>query len=160
MWDPPPTLMMGSFCLFLSSSCVSILKCPMLKGRVQKILHWRWGEPPVAVPAPPQVDGNPDAPPPRPLQGRSEREFFVKWVGLSYWHCSWAKELQVQGPFLALCPVTPFAAILSLTPLFSVLPNTQILLSLTSSLRPSHHTYFLSLQMWCSWFLVLSLSFY
>ncbi|XP_014405313.1 PREDICTED: chromodomain-helicase-DNA-binding protein 3 isoform X7 [Myotis brandtii] len=70
--------------------------CPMLKGRVQKILHWRWGEPPVAVPAPPQVDGNPDAPPPRPLQGRSEREFFVKWVGLSYWHCSWAKELQLE----------------------------------------------------------------
>ncbi|KAJ1071675.1 hypothetical protein K5549_001967 [Capra hircus] len=61
-----------------------------------KILHWRWGEPPVAVPAPQQADGNPDAPPPRPLQGRSEREFFVKWVGLSYWHCSWAKELQLE----------------------------------------------------------------
>uniref|UniRef100_A0A4X1V6I5 Cytochrome b5 domain containing 1 n=1 Tax=Sus scrofa TaxID=9823 RepID=A0A4X1V6I5_PIG len=70
--------------------------CPVLKGRVQKILHWRWGEPPVAVPAPQQADGNPDAPPPRPLQGRSEREFFVKWVGLSYWHCSWAKELQLE----------------------------------------------------------------
>uniref|UniRef100_A0A8D1R3W7 Chromodomain helicase DNA binding protein 3 n=1 Tax=Sus scrofa TaxID=9823 RepID=A0A8D1R3W7_PIG len=71
-------------------------RCPVLKGRVQKILHWRWGEPPVAVPAPQQADGNPDAPPPRPLQGRSEREFFVKWVGLSYWHCSWAKELQLE----------------------------------------------------------------
>ncbi|XP_064438160.1 chromodomain-helicase-DNA-binding protein 3 isoform X7 [Mirounga angustirostris] len=70
--------------------------CPVLKGRVQKILHWRWGEPPVSVPAPQQADGSPDAPPPRPLQGRSEREFFVKWVGLSYWHCSWAKELQLE----------------------------------------------------------------
>nr|XP_044986605.1 chromodomain-helicase-DNA-binding protein 3 isoform X6 [Jaculus jaculus] len=70
--------------------------CPVLKGRVQKILHWRWGEPPVAMPAPQQADGNPDVPPPRPLQGRSEREFFVKWVGLSYWHCSWAKELQLE----------------------------------------------------------------
>ncbi|XP_021503877.1 chromodomain-helicase-DNA-binding protein 3 isoform X4 [Meriones unguiculatus] len=70
--------------------------CPVLKGRVQKILHWRWGEPPVAAPAPQQAAGNPDAPPPRPLQGRSEREFFVKWVGLSYWHCSWAKELQLE----------------------------------------------------------------
>lgn len=49
----------------------------------------------MAMPAP-QADGNPDAPPPRPLQGRSEREFFVKWVGLSYWHCSWAKELQLE----------------------------------------------------------------
>ncbi|XP_045149468.1 chromodomain-helicase-DNA-binding protein 3 isoform X6 [Echinops telfairi] len=70
--------------------------CPVLKGRVQKILHWRWGEPPVAVLAPQQTDGDPDAPAPRPLQGRSEREFFVKWVGLSYWHCSWAKELQLE----------------------------------------------------------------
>ncbi|XP_052053519.1 chromodomain-helicase-DNA-binding protein 3 isoform X4 [Apodemus sylvaticus] len=70
--------------------------CPVLKGRVQKILHWRWGEPPVAMPAPQPADGNPDGPPPRPLQGRSEREFFVKWVGLSYWHCSWAKELQLE----------------------------------------------------------------
>lgn len=93
----------GSPCLFPSFfSYVSILKCPVLKGRVQKILHWRWGEPPVAMPAPQQTDGNPDVPPPRPLQGRSEREFFVKWVGLSYWHCSWAKELQVQRLLLVL----------------------------------------------------------
>lgn len=55
----------------------------------------------MAVPAPQQADGDPDAPPPRVLQGRSEREFFVKWVGLSYWHCSWAKELQVQRPLLS-----------------------------------------------------------
>ncbi|KAL8177096.1 UNVERIFIED_CONTAM: choline dehydrogenase 3, partial [Gekko kuhli] len=70
--------------------------CPMLKGRVQKILHWRWGEPPtpVAVPTPP--DTKPEDPPPKNLQGRSEREFFVKWVGLSYWHCSWIKELQLE----------------------------------------------------------------
>ncbi|XP_043359576.1 chromodomain-helicase-DNA-binding protein 3 isoform X13 [Dermochelys coriacea] len=70
--------------------------CPVLKGRVQKILHWRWGEPPppVLVPRPPDAD--PDEPSPKALQGRSEREFFVKWVGQSYWHCSWAKELQLE----------------------------------------------------------------
>ncbi|KAM9111367.1 LOW QUALITY PROTEIN: chromodomain-helicase-DNA-binding protein 3 [Pangshura tecta] len=70
--------------------------CPVLKGRVQKILHWRWGEPPppVLVPRPP--DAAPDEPSPKALQGRSEREFFVKWVGQSYWHCSWAKELQLE----------------------------------------------------------------
>ncbi|XP_075764199.1 chromodomain-helicase-DNA-binding protein 3 isoform X2 [Pelodiscus sinensis] len=70
--------------------------CPVLKGRVQKILHWRWGEPPppVLVPRPP--DTGPDEPSPKALQGRSEREFFVKWVGQSYWHCSWAKELQLE----------------------------------------------------------------
>ncbi|KAF1426285.1 Chromodomain-helicase-DNA-binding protein 3, partial [Spheniscus humboldti] len=37
-----------------------------------------------------------DLGPPPALQGRSEREFFVKWVGLSYWHCSWIKELQLE----------------------------------------------------------------
>ncbi|XP_044273101.1 chromodomain-helicase-DNA-binding protein 3 isoform X2 [Varanus komodoensis] len=70
--------------------------CPMLKGRVQKILHWRWGEPPTPVAVPLPSDGNPDDPPSKSLQGRSEREFFVKWVGLSYWHCSWIKELQLE----------------------------------------------------------------
>lgn len=37
-------------------------------------------------------------PPPKPLEGIPEREFFVKWAGLSYWHCSWVKELQVRRP--------------------------------------------------------------
>ncbi|XP_054848530.1 chromodomain-helicase-DNA-binding protein 3 isoform X4 [Eublepharis macularius] len=70
--------------------------CPMLKGRVQKILHWRWGEPPTPVAVPLLSDTKPEDPPPKTLQGRSEREFFVKWVGLSYWHCSWIKELQLE----------------------------------------------------------------
>lgn len=70
-------------------------QCPVLKGRVQKILYWRWGEPPPPVAVPPP-EGPPEGPP-KVLQGRSEREFFVKWVGLSYWHCSWIKELQVPG---------------------------------------------------------------
>uniref|UniRef100_A0ABM5EJC5 Chromodomain-helicase-DNA-binding protein 3 isoform X5 n=1 Tax=Pogona vitticeps TaxID=103695 RepID=A0ABM5EJC5_9SAUR len=70
--------------------------CPMLKGRVQKILHWRWGEPPTSVAIPQPSDGNSEELPPKTMQGRSEREFFVKWVGLSYWHCSWIKELQLE----------------------------------------------------------------
>uniref|UniRef100_A0A8B9E783 DNA helicase n=4 Tax=Neognathae TaxID=8825 RepID=A0A8B9E783_ANSCY len=69
-------------------------QCPVLKGRVQKILYWRWGEPPPPVAVPPP-EGPPEGPP-KVLQGRSEREFFVKWVGLSYWHCSWIKELQLE----------------------------------------------------------------
>ncbi|KAI6058701.1 Chromodomain-helicase-DNA-binding protein 3 isoform X4 [Aix galericulata] len=69
-------------------------RCPVLKGRVQKILYWRWGEPPPPVAVPPP-EGPPEGPP-KVLQGRSEREFFVKWVGLSYWHCSWIKELQLE----------------------------------------------------------------
>ncbi|XP_078284169.1 chromodomain-helicase-DNA-binding protein 3-like, partial [Rhinoraja longicauda] len=70
--------------------------CPLLKGRVQKILHWRWGDPPLVVPAPRAPDDNPEDSPPKPLHGRPEREFFVKWAGLSYWHCSWVTELQLE----------------------------------------------------------------
>ncbi|KAG8431523.1 hypothetical protein GDO86_018422 [Hymenochirus boettgeri] len=70
--------------------------CPPLKGRVQKILHWRWGVPPEGMPPPKTADTTPEEEPPRALHGRSEREFFVKWAGLSYWHCSWITELQLE----------------------------------------------------------------
>ncbi|XP_047453618.1 chromodomain-helicase-DNA-binding protein 3 isoform X3 [Mugil cephalus] len=71
-------------------------KCPPIKGRVQKILHWRWGEPPTPIPVPPAPDAPPDAPPPPPMKGRAEREFFVKLTGQSYWHCTWITELQLE----------------------------------------------------------------
>lgn len=83
----------------LTLNMVTILcsQCPPLKGKVQRILHWRWTEPPapfvVGLPGP---EVEPGMPPPRPLEGIPEREFFVKWAGLSYWHCSWVKELQVR----------------------------------------------------------------
>ncbi|XP_072314760.1 chromodomain-helicase-DNA-binding protein 3 isoform X2 [Eucyclogobius newberryi] len=70
--------------------------CPPIKGRVQKILHWRWGEPPPPIPVTPAPDAPPDAPPPPPMKGRPEREFFVKFAGLSYWHCTWITELQLE----------------------------------------------------------------
>lgn len=70
--------------------------CPPIKGRVQKILHWRWGEPPPPIPVPPSPDAPPDAPPPPPMKGRAEREFFVKLACQSYWHCTWITELQLE----------------------------------------------------------------
>uniref|UniRef100_A0A8C3JQ32 Chromodomain helicase DNA binding protein 5 n=1 Tax=Calidris pygmaea TaxID=425635 RepID=A0A8C3JQ32_9CHAR len=72
--------------------------CPPLKGKVQRILHWAWKEPPVAPlpPALPAPDAELALPPPKVLEGLPEREFFVKWAGLSYWHCSWVKELQLE----------------------------------------------------------------
>ncbi|MCJ8728074.1 hypothetical protein PDJAM_G00000090 [Pangasius djambal] len=71
-------------------------RCPPLKGKVQKVLTWRWGEapPPIPVPRPPDLPA--DAPDPPPLIGRKEREFFVKWCNMSYWHCSWVQELQLE----------------------------------------------------------------
>ncbi|XP_060132451.1 chromodomain-helicase-DNA-binding protein 5 [Zootoca vivipara] len=71
--------------------------CPPLKGKVQRILHWIWQEPPAPLaPALPSADLELAALPPKPLEGIPEREFFVKWAGLSYWHCSWVKELQLE----------------------------------------------------------------
>ncbi|XP_036966966.1 chromodomain-helicase-DNA-binding protein 3 isoform X1 [Acanthopagrus latus] len=70
--------------------------CLPIKGRVQKILHWRWGEPPAPIPVPPAPDAAPDAPLPPPMKGRAEREFFVKLTGQSYWHCTWITELQLE----------------------------------------------------------------
>uniref|UniRef100_A0A3Q3WYG3 Uncharacterized protein n=1 Tax=Mola mola TaxID=94237 RepID=A0A3Q3WYG3_MOLML len=71
--------------------------CPPLKGKVQKILHWTWGEPPLPAELPTGPDGKPGDPLSKPpLKGHPEREFFVKWAGLSYWHCSWVSELQLE----------------------------------------------------------------
>ncbi|XP_058487338.1 chromodomain-helicase-DNA-binding protein 5 isoform X2 [Solea solea] len=71
--------------------------CPPLKGKVQKILHWTWGEPPLPAELPAGPDGTPNDPLTKPpLKGHPEREFFVKWAGLSYWHCSWVSELQLE----------------------------------------------------------------
>uniref|UniRef100_A0A8B9PV72 Chromodomain helicase DNA binding protein 5 n=1 Tax=Apteryx owenii TaxID=8824 RepID=A0A8B9PV72_APTOW len=71
--------------------------CPPLKGKVQRILHWTWKEPPAPLPSVlPLPDAELAVPPPKALEGIPEREFFVKWAGLSYWHCSWVKELQLE----------------------------------------------------------------
>ncbi|XP_033492873.2 chromodomain-helicase-DNA-binding protein 4a isoform X1 [Epinephelus lanceolatus] len=70
--------------------------CPAMKGKVQKILTWRWGEAPAPTPVPRPPDLAADAPDPAPLAGRPEREFFAKWSNMSYWHCSWVTELQLE----------------------------------------------------------------
>ncbi|KAG9337690.1 hypothetical protein JZ751_028340, partial [Albula glossodonta] len=71
--------------------------CPPLKGKVQRILHWTWGDPPLPPELPPSTGGDPAVPMLKPpLKGHPERELFVKWAGLSYWHCSWVTELQLE----------------------------------------------------------------
>ncbi|XP_076863834.1 chromodomain-helicase-DNA-binding protein 5 isoform X2 [Brachyhypopomus gauderio] len=71
--------------------------CPPLKGKVQRILHWMWGDPPLPPEAPPSQDGEKvEGMSKPPLKGRPERLLFVKWAGLSYWHCSWVNELQLE----------------------------------------------------------------
>lgn len=75
--------------------CPRCLSAP-LKGKVQKVLTWRWGEAPPPMPVPRPADLPADAPDPPPMIGRKEREFFVKWSNMSYWHCSWVQELQLE----------------------------------------------------------------
>uniref|UniRef100_A0A671RE06 Chromodomain-helicase-DNA-binding protein 4-like n=1 Tax=Sinocyclocheilus anshuiensis TaxID=1608454 RepID=A0A671RE06_9TELE len=75
--------------------CPRCLSLP-LKGKVQKVLAWRWGEAPPPMPVPRPAELPADAPDPPPMIGRKEREFFVKWCNMSYWHCSWVQELQLE----------------------------------------------------------------
>ncbi|KAJ3597474.1 hypothetical protein NHX12_000997 [Muraenolepis orangiensis] len=70
--------------------------CPRCTGKVQKVLTWRWGDVPSPTPVPRPEHLPADAPDPPPLVGRREREFFVKWCNMSYWHCSWVQELQLE----------------------------------------------------------------
>ncbi|XP_052717900.1 chromodomain-helicase-DNA-binding protein Mi-2 homolog isoform X6 [Crassostrea angulata] len=94
--------------------------CEPLKGRVAKILTWRWTEPIQEEGKMEELDHtHPHLPAstrklmvknggkyePMDLQRLIElsnknrkplREFFVKWHDLSYWHCSWISELQLD----------------------------------------------------------------
>ncbi|CAB1454115.1 unnamed protein product [Pleuronectes platessa] len=70
--------------------------CAPMKGKIQKILTWRWGAPPSPTPVPRAPELAADAPDPSPLAGRPDREFFAKWSNMSYWHCSWVTELQLE----------------------------------------------------------------
>ncbi|XP_030750203.1 chromodomain-helicase-DNA-binding protein Mi-2 homolog isoform X2 [Sitophilus oryzae] len=61
--------------------------CPPLKGKVAKILTWRWVDVDVVTK---DKDGKDE------ITKHKRREFFVKWAELSYWHCSWITELQLD----------------------------------------------------------------
>ncbi|XP_059141483.1 chromodomain-helicase-DNA-binding protein 4-like isoform X2 [Physella acuta] len=66
--------------------------CKPLKGKVKKILTWRWCEPP-------KTDDELDHThhdPPKKQTLKPLREFFIKWADMSYWHCSWVSELQLD----------------------------------------------------------------
>ncbi|RZC42901.1 chromodomain-helicase-DNA-binding protein Mi-2 -like protein [Asbolus verrucosus] len=60
--------------------------CPPLKGKVSKVLTWRWIQD--------QPQATEDAT--KKMKPKRHREFFVKWHELSYWHCNWITELQLD----------------------------------------------------------------
>ncbi|XP_048580667.1 chromodomain-helicase-DNA-binding protein 4 isoform X2 [Nematostella vectensis] len=75
-------------------------KCPRcqsepLKGKVERILHWRW----VTLPIPPDYQAltpEGEEQKDKTVDTYTTREFFVKWREKSYWHCSWITELQIE----------------------------------------------------------------
>ncbi|XP_058826614.1 chromodomain-helicase-DNA-binding protein Mi-2 homolog [Topomyia yanbarensis] len=60
--------------------------CPPLQYRVQKILTWRWTTKPL----------DPNEPSTSKAQTTRRREYFVKFHEMSYWHCDWVTELQLD----------------------------------------------------------------
>ncbi|XP_078696084.1 chromodomain-helicase-DNA-binding protein 4-like isoform X5 [Branchiostoma floridae x Branchiostoma belcheri] len=78
--------------------------CEPLRGRVEKILHWHWFTPDPAPDIPSLSDLNmtceEDSQEAEALrkkyQPRPTRQFLVKWRGMSYWHCDWVTELQLE----------------------------------------------------------------
>ncbi|XP_070207054.1 chromodomain-helicase-DNA-binding protein 4-like isoform X3 [Littorina saxatilis] len=65
--------------------------CPPLKGKVHKILTWRWAKPPE------QEDELDHTHHEKPKKTRPPlREFFVKWKEMSFWHCEWISELSLD----------------------------------------------------------------
>ncbi|XP_016921973.2 chromodomain-helicase-DNA-binding protein Mi-2 homolog isoform X1 [Apis cerana] len=63
--------------------------CPPIRGKVAKILTWRWKD------CPETPSEEPSTSKATPKQRRM-REFFVKWADMSYWHCDWITELQLD----------------------------------------------------------------
>ena len=74
-----------------------------LKGKVCKILTWRWAEifkddEPVKSGELLNIDDIPAAQPStsKKPQPKPQREFFVKFHDMSYWHCTWISEVQLD----------------------------------------------------------------
>merc|ERR1711997_714617 len=72
--------------------------CDPLPGKVEKILTWRWkedDEPKEEEKEEEPQPGTSTMKPKKPLP-KIEREFFIKLREQSYWHCMWAKEIQLD----------------------------------------------------------------
>uniref|UniRef100_A0A8R1HU68 Uncharacterized protein n=1 Tax=Caenorhabditis japonica TaxID=281687 RepID=A0A8R1HU68_CAEJA len=85
----------------------SCLRCTISEPsqRIEKILSWKWKEISYPEPLKPGEESHPDdalLKPPRKMQPRREREFFVKWRYMAYWQCEWLSETMMDVYFAAL----------------------------------------------------------
>ncbi|XP_019557394.3 chromodomain-helicase-DNA-binding protein Mi-2 homolog [Aedes albopictus] len=60
--------------------------CPPIAYKVAKILTWRWTDKPI----------DPNEPSTSKATPTRRREYFVKFADMSYWHCDWITELQLD----------------------------------------------------------------
>ncbi|PAV85356.1 hypothetical protein WR25_12784 isoform B [Diploscapter pachys] len=75
--------------------------------KIEKILCWRWIEIVYPDPVEPkegeEVDPNViRVKPTKKMEPRKEKEFFVKWKNMSYWHCEWLSETFMEVYFMPL----------------------------------------------------------
>lgn len=66
---------------------------------MEKILTWRWTKPPENLDEldhTHHLDQNKGGENDRKPESKPQREFCIKWLGMSYWHCSWITELQLD----------------------------------------------------------------
>ncbi|CAJ0577901.1 unnamed protein product, partial [Mesorhabditis spiculigera] len=69
--------------------------CEQPKQKTERVLSWRWIQIEYPEPEARPADADPTEPrlrPPRKMEPRREREFFIKWKYMSYWHCEWVNE--------------------------------------------------------------------
>ncbi|XP_017127909.1 chromodomain-helicase-DNA-binding protein Mi-2 homolog [Drosophila elegans] len=57
-------------------------RCTAPPGKLEKIMSWRWTHLGASTS--------------KRLKGPREREFFIKWLGLSHWRCTWVSEEQMH----------------------------------------------------------------
>lgn len=67
------------------------MQCPPLNGKVDRILTWRWKESKESREELASMTLEE-----RKLRPKPTREFFVHWLGKSYWKCEWIAELQLE----------------------------------------------------------------
>ncbi|GIZ00002.1 chromodomain-helicase-DNA-binding protein 5 [Caerostris extrusa] len=72
------------------------IKVEPLKAKVAKILTWRWYEVPKSEDVKKEENDKEEPSTSSKPQAKPQREFFVKWHDLSYWHCSWISEAQLE----------------------------------------------------------------
>ena len=69
--------------------------CEPMIGKVEKILTWRWKEDDKKEKKEEKKEEE-GTKKKKKVPVRAEREFFIKWKDMSYWHCSWVQEIQLE----------------------------------------------------------------